>query len=878
MQQPPWIAERLLTGALRNPRERDMVLGDLHEEWLARHSSGEPAAWWYWRTAIAIALHALFRPAPTNHPSVSGDSIMLTLLMEAKFAIRGLLKRPALTAVVTLTLALGLGANSAVFNMIDVLILRPYPLPDVDRMVLVAETGPGIEYRRGAVSPANFIDWREHSASLRSLTAMQWWDANLIERQDPERLQGYTVSSTFFEAVGIQPQIGRGFVRDDETPGRRRVVIVGDGLWKRKFAGDPGLVGRSITIDGDVYEVIGIAPPRFDFPQGSELWSTQQIDAAKAPRDARYLTVIGRLTPGETLQRAQAEMTVTATRLAQQYPDANKDHGIRVYTFVDGLSDGGTGSILALWQASAIFVLLIACANIANLLLARAAERRRETAVRVALGAGRARVVRELLIESALLGLLATPLALGIAWLSVHAMQISMPARIMRFVPGWHDLGLNPRLLGFTLLLALATAVAFGLLPALQAARPRVAESLKEGGRTSTGGRHGLRRALVIAEMALTLPLLVAAALGVLGTNRLLYGPQGYDPNGLLMMKLLLPDRTYSSDAARRQYVTRSLDAFATIAGVEQAAVVNDIPTGGANWTRRIEIEGHPPVDPKVAVTVDWREISPDYFPTMRIPVRAGRGFTRADREDTARVAVVSESMARKFWPGEDPLGRKVRAKDGTWLTVVGVCGDVIHDWFDRRNAPTLYVPFEQEPNGELAFVVRTTGDPATASGPVRQALLTIDPKQPVFDLMTMRTALKERTIGLQYLSAVMTVFAGLALVLAIVGLYAVMAYMVAQRTHEIGVRIALGAAPTDVMRLTVGQAARLTAIGATIGLVLSVALSRLLEAALLGIASSDARVSLLFVGILVASALLAGYLPARRAANIDPIVALRSN
>jgi putative ABC transport system permease protein len=455
-----------------------------------------------------------------------------------------------------------------------------------------------------------------------------------------------------------------------------------------------------------------------------------------------------------------------------------------------------------------------------------------------------------------------------------------MPARIMRFVPGWHDLGLNVRLLGFTVLLALATAIVFGLLPALQAARPRVSETLKEGGRTSTGGRHGLRRALVIAEMALTLPLLVAAALGVLGTNRLLHGPQGYDPNGLLMMKLLLPDRTYPTDAARRQYVTRSLDAFATIAGVEQAAAVNDIPTGGANWTRRIEIEGHPPADPKVPIAVDWREISSDYFSTMRIPLRVGRAFTRADREDTARVAIVSESMARKFWPDENPLGRKVRAKDGkagTWLTIVGVCGDVIHDWFDRRNAPTLYVPLEQEPNGQLAFVVRTAGDPAAASGPVRQALLSIDPRQPVFDLMTMRRAISERTIGLQYLAAVMTVFAGLALVLAVVGLYAVMAYMVAQRTHEIGVRIALGAAPTDVMRLTVGQAARVTAVGASIGLALSVALSRLMEAALLGIASSDARVSILFVGILVASALLAGYLPARRAAAIDPIVALRA-
>ena len=370
-----------------------------------------------------------------------------------------------------------------------------------------------------------------------------------------------------------------------------------------------------------------------------------------------------------------------------------------------------------MWQASAIFVLLIACANIANLLLARAAERRRETAVRIALGAGRARVVRELLIESLVLGLMATPLAIAFAWVSVHAIQTSMPARVMRFVPGFHDLGLNGRLITFTFLLACATALVFGLLPALQAARPRVAEALKEGGRTSTTGRQRLRRSLVVAEISLTLPLLVAAALGVLGTNRLLNGPQGYDPNGLLVMKIVLPDRTYTTDAVRRQFVMRSLDSFATIAGIETAAAVNSLPAGGGNRTRAVEIEGHPAADPKVAISVDWRQTTRDYFSTMRMPIREGRAFTIADREDSSPVAIVSESMARKFWPGEDPIGRKVRAKNGPWLTIVGVCGDVIHDWFDRRNAPTLYVPFAQEPGSEFAFAVRTTGDPAAAAG-----------------------------------------------------------------------------------------------------------------------------------------------------------------
>ncbi len=803
--------------------------------------------------------------------------MMGTLLLHLKFAARGLFKRPALTAIVTLTLALGLGANAAVFNMIDVLILHPYPLPGVDRMVLLAETGPGIEYHKGSVSPANFLDWRDHAATIQTLSAMEWWDANLIARQEPERLQGYLVSAGFFDVVGIQPSLGRGFVRDDETKGREHVVVVGDGLWKRRFNSDPAIVGTSLIIDGEPFEVIGVAPPRFEFPDGAELWAPFAFDRATAPRDPRYLTVIGRLAPGRSGNEAQAEMSLLASQLARQYPQANHDHGVSALSFRDGLSDGGTGTILALWQASAVFVLLIACANIANLLLARASERQREIALRYALGAGRVRILGELLMESVLLAILSAPLALAFAWLSVHAIRVSMPARIIRFVPGWHELGLSWRLLGFTLLLALATAVVFGLLPALHAARSRVAEALKEGGRTSTAGRHRLRRGLVIAEMSLTLPLLVAAGLGVMGTNRLLNGWQGYDPDGLLTMKIVLPERTYATAPARRQFVKRSVAAIGGISGVERAAVVNVMPASGGNLSKAIDVDGHPPVDPKIPAKVDWRAATSEFFSTMRLPIKEGRAFTSADREDTAPVAIVSESMARKYWPGENPLGRRVRVQGGEWMTIVGVCGDLIHDWFDRRNAPTLYRPFVQEPVGEFAITVRTAGDPDALAPQVRRALLAIDPVQPVFDLMTMRMALKERTIGLQYLAAVMTVFAALALILAIVGLYAVMAYMVAQRTHEIGVRIALGAAPTDVVRLTVGQAARLTSIGTAIGLALSVVLSRLMEAGMLGIASGDARVSFLFAAVLVGSALLAGYIPARRAAMIDPIVALRA-
>ncbi len=466
--------------------------------------------------------------------------------------------------------------------------------------------------------------------------------------------------------------------------------------------------------------------------------------------------------------------------------------------------------------------------------------------------------------------------ALGLAWLSQRAIRASMPANILRFVPGFDSLGLDLRLLGVTLGLAVLTACIFGLLPALQASRSQVSEALKEGGRTSTG-RQLLRRGIVIAEISIALPLLVAAGLGVLGTNRFLNGPQGYDPDGILTMKLVLPDRTYHDGASQRRFVERAMDALIAVPGVELAAIVNNPPASGSNDSRPIEIDGHPPVDPRNPPVVDHRVATADYFTVMRIPIQSGRAFSPSDRQDAANVVIVSDSMAKKYWPGEDPVGRRLKIGKEPWITVVGVCGDVIQDWFDRRNSPTMYRPIDQAPSNYFGIMLRTAGDPSAVAGAVRQALLRVDATQPVFEMMPMRQALKERTIGLQYLAAIMTVFAALALLLAAVGLYAVISYLVTQRRHEIGLRIALGASTADVLKLTVGQAFNLTIVGTAIGLALSVALSRLMEAAILGVASSNAGIFLVFSSVLVAAALLAGYLPARRAAAIDPMSALRA-
>ena len=883
---PRWLTRVLLKTSARG----DECAGDLHEEFvvMAGETGRRRAIAWYTLQVASLSARSLIerarvaRQARVLRQHTPGDSLMNSLSIDVRQALRTLLKRPVLSALVVVTLALGLGANAAIFQVVDALLLRPFTLADVDRIVMVTQTGPDVGLdTQETVAPANFLDWRRQTDVFEALAAFEWWDVNLSSTTEAERVPGFAVSANFFEVLGVQPALGRTFTPEEEIRGNHRRAILSHGLWQRRFGGARSIIGTTVLIDAEPYEIIGVAPEGFNFPLGTEVWGPLALTPEDAAvRDNRYLTVLGRLAAGRSLADAQSQVAVVADRLAHQYPEANRGRGARVLTLAQGMRDQGLGPIVVLWQASAAFVLLIACANIANLLLARGTERQRELAVRAALGASRGRMVRELLVESAVLAFAAVPAALAVAWVGIRLIKVNLPARLVRFVEGWHTMDVDGRLVLFTLVLAAVTSLIFGMLPALRASRPAVVDTLKDGNRGSTSGRQRqrLRQVLVVVEVALALPLLVGSGLSVIGAQRFLNGFQGYEPNGLLTMQAVLPNAAYGDVETRRRFVENTTTQLQALPGVTGVAVSNILPTSGGNAGRWIEVEGQAPPDPANRPVIDYRAVTPSFMETMRLPLVRGRGLSAADAAGSLPVVVISRSAAQRYFGEADPLGKRIRlgAPDRPWLTIVGISGDHIHNWFGRRNAPTAFVPYAQAPTFNLAFVLRSDGDVSSLIGPAREVIRRVDPAQPVFDATSMTEALAIRTIGLQYVAAIMAVFGGLALLLAAVGVYSLMAFIVLQRTHEIGVRIALGATRRDVLGLTVRQAAGMTLIGILIGLVLSAGVGRALDAALSGTVGNDPRVALGFAAVLLASALAAGYIPARRATAIDPIIALR--
>ena len=886
---PPKRAARWLERRLASHSWRESILGDLAEEHaaIARRRGRAAAGLFYWWQALRLPrqkngdgshFSVVRLPKNETRPHFSRG-----VMSEIRLAFRNAFKHPAHTVLVIAALALGLGLNAAVFSMGDALMVRPLPFPHADRMVVIGHYRPGdLDNLQENSTPATYFDWKRSGGPFDQMVAWTGWNANLTGGTEPERVAASRISPELFDMLSVRVAIGRGFGPDDAVPGRHHVAILSDALWHRRFGGDPSIVGRDVHIEGRAHTVVGVAPARYAFPDGAEIWVPLVFDAEEAAiRNSRFLTVLARLKDGATIEDAQAHIAVVAANLKQQYPTEIGSLETAVRPVAQGLGDPGASTMIVVWQISAALVLLIACANVASLLLARGATRARELAVRLAIGASRWRVIRQLLSESLALAALAVPLSLGLAWLMLRVVKSYMPPRIATFILGWQEIDIDGRVVLVTALAAVVTTIIFGLLPALQSSSLAMVDTLKQGGRGATAGRLRLRRALVTAEIAIALPLLVASGMTALGTWQFINGPQGYEPSGVLAFKTSLPERTYPTLADRARFADQLVDRLREIPGVTAAGATNVNPSSNSGWTSRYEIDGEPPAaTPDQRPLADYRTVTPGYFAALGLPLTKGRGFTTADLAGSQPVAIVSESFVARHWPGQDPLGRRIvfPGRERVVATIVGITGDHIHDWFIGRSRPTIFRPMAQTAGHTQAFAVRTAGDPTVLAASVRAAVGRVDPNQPIYQVMRQIDQVRERAIGPQYAAGMMALFGFLALLLSMIGIYALVGYYVAQRRQEIGVRMALGAQARDVVRLTVRQAAGMAGAGVLIGGAAAFAVSRLLESAMMGIAQNDPRLLAGFAAALGLSALAAGYVPARRAAGIDPMVALRND
>ena len=807
-------------------------------------------------------------------------NVLADFLQDLRYAARMQWKNPGFAIVAVIALALGIGANTAIFSVVNTVLLRPLPYKDPEQLVMVWEDATKHGYPRDTPTAANYIDWRDQNSVFSGMAAIGDESFNLTGIREPERLEGRPVSASLFPLLGVEPQLGRVFTAQEDQPGSQQVVVLSYGLWQRRFGGDANIIGKPLTLNNETYTVIGVMPARFQFPsKDDELWVPIAFTAQQAAnRNTHYLQVVARLKPGITLQQAQTEMTTIGARLQQQYPQSNAEVGVAVTSLHEHLV-GDIKPVLLVLLGAVALVLLIACANVANLLLARAAIRQKEIALRVALGARRWRLLRQFLTESVLLALFSGVVGLAIAYTGLILLRTFIPENISQA----REISLDLRVLGFTLLVSLFTGVLFGLAPALQAARFNQSETLKEGGRDSATGASGkrLRGLLVTAEVAVSLVLLIAAGLLVNSFLRLRNVDPGFKTDNLLTMKIVLPQPKYEEMARRTAFYTELVQRVQSVAGVRSAAVTTNLPLYRQGNSISIRVEGRP--DPALGqeLIVVTRMVSPGYFDTMSIPLLAGRALTDQDTDTTPNIAVISETMARRFWPGEDPIGKRISIgrirSDADWIRVVGVVKDVRQVELSTDPKPQMYFTYRQlDFFAPEDLVVKTDVDPASLAATVRKTVWEIDKDQPVSDIRTMQEILAESIARQRFSMLLLGLFAGVALLLAAVGIYGVMSYSVAQRTHEIGIRMALGAQATAVLKLAVGYGLKLVLAGVAIGLIAAFALTRLMSTLLFGVTATDpatfALISLLLVGV----AALASYIPARRATKVDPIIALR--
>ena len=893
---PDWkkeIRHRLANAGIEPAREEEIVeelaqhLDDVYHRALAKGLSDQESKQMALRElADAESLPNELRPIQKHYreapvPGGAGRSNLLAdLIQDLHYAARMQRKNPGFTIVAIIALALGIGANTAIFSVVNTVLLRALPYKDPDRLVIVWEDATKQGYPRDTPAAANFVDWRSQNTVFEGMAAIIDESFNLTGAGDPERLEGRRVSANLFSLLGVEPQIGRTFTTEEDQPGSNKVAVLSYGLWQRRFGGDSSIVGKPLSLNGETYTVVGVMPAHFQFPTSDDaLWAPIALTPEDAANRGRhYLQVLARLKPGISLEQAQTEMSTIAARLAQQYPDSNTDLGAAVTSLHEQLVGDIRPALLILLGAVGL-VLLIACANVANLLLARAAVRQKEIAVRVALGARRSRLIRQFLTESILLSTIGGVTGLAIAYGGLVLLRAFIPENISQA----RQVSIDPKVLGFTFLVSTITGLIFGLAPALQAARFNQTETLKEGGRDSATGSSGkrIRGLLVMAEVAVSLVLLIGAGLLINSFLRLRNVDPGFRADNLLTMRVVLPETKYSEFAPRSAFYTDLVRRVESLPGVKSAAVTTNLPLYRQGNSIGITIEGQPPPPPGKENIVVTRIVSPKYFDTMSIPLLSGRGFTAQDTTTTPRVVVISETMARRYWPGEDPIGKRIgtgriqRPQD--WTQVVGVVKDVRQFELAADAKPQMYLPHTQRgffPSDDL--VVKTDVDPASMAATVRNAVWEIDKDQPVSNIRTMEEILLESIARQRFSMLLLAIFAAVALALAAVGIYGVMSYSVAQRTHEIGIRMALGAQTGAVLKLAVGYGLKLVIAGVALGLIAAFALTRVMATLLYGVTATDPATFALISFLLICVAALASYIPARRATKVDPIIALR--
>ena len=801
---------------------------------------------------------------------------MDTMLRDIRYGLRGMLKRPGFTLIALLALALGIGANTAIFSLVNAVVLRPLPYPDPDQLVWAwgnVRNGSN----RASVSPLDFVDFRNQNKTFEQFAANITipLPANLTGSGEPERLTASAVTGNYFQTLGVTPALGRGFTLDNERPGSDQVTILSYALWQKRFAGNPGIVGQRIVLDGKSFEVLGVMPKDITFPLPAELWVPINFDAGPdlKQRKAHFLRPIGRLKPGVTLAQAQADTDAISAQLAQQYPESNTGWNLRLESLHERLNGGSRVTLFILFGAVG-FVLLIACANVANLLLVRAAARQKEVALRTALGASRARIVRQLITESLLLALIGGALGtLLAAWGIDLLVTLSGDT-----VPRTANVKIDATVLAFTFVTSLLTGLLFGLAPAFRTLKLNLTEALKEGGRSGGDGalRNRTRSLLVVFESAIAVVLLVGAGLLVRSLIALQNTNPGFDPGNVLTMRIDLPRAKYNTGDKAANFFQDLENRLAAIPGVETVGLITELPLSGQPNDIPFTVEGRPPVASNDEFDADFRRVNEHYFQALRIPLLRGRNFTEQEVRQADKVLIVSQQLVDQVFPNENPLGKRLLTGLGDQpYEIIGVAGDIRHRSLQSQPFPAMYLPTRQP--AWMNVVIRTQGgDPLSIAGAVRNEVRAIDPEQPIAAMRPMDEWVATSVATPRYRTMLLALFAALAMVLAATGIYGVMSYSVAQRTHEIGVRMALGARQAQVLGLIIRQGMLLVVIGVVIGLVGAFALTRVMSSLLFGVGAKDPITFALVAALLSVVALIACYLPARRATKVDPLEALR--